>query len=240
MNITKEKSIQYENDYIDCNRNLNVLKEKVLEIMKIIQTFKPVKKIYIPPELPNKHYSADAENQENEEKSSKHDENEKKEQDDSDELENMKSRSLDGNEEEDIENKKENEQVEEEEQKKKDDMDTVKFELPVDLELSDEIKDVNLMQCLNYIEDNINNLLMINYTINLSNIINNNQQSQRNNMVDSNTISNKIEAETVISNENGLLPNSQEINSLLGVGPQPPIAYNNINVPILRLIILKI
>lgn len=56
------------------------------------------------------------------------------------------------------------------EEKIKNDIDTVKFELPVNLELKDEIKDVNLMQCLNYIEDNINSLLMINYTINLSSI----------------------------------------------------------------------
>jgi len=125
------------------------------------------------------------------------------------------------------------EEEKKEEEKIKNDIDTVKFELPVNLELKDEIKDVNLMQYLNYIEDNINSLLMINYTINLSSVINNNQQNQRNNMVDSNTISNKIEAENAINNENGILPNNQEINSLLGIGPQPPITCNDINAPIL-------
>lgn len=34
-------------------------------MIKLIQTFKPVKKIYIPPELPNKHFNnVDTENQE--------------------------------------------------------------------------------------------------------------------------------------------------------------------------------
>jgi len=33
LNNTKEKSVQYENDYVDCNRSLNVLKEKVLEMI---------------------------------------------------------------------------------------------------------------------------------------------------------------------------------------------------------------
>ncbi|KAL6607068.1 hypothetical protein U3516DRAFT_598508, partial [Neocallimastix sp. 'constans'] len=232
LNDTKEKSIQYENDYVDCNRNLNVLKEKVLEMIKLIQTFKPVKKIYIPPELPNKHFNnVDTENQENEEKTTKHDGNEN-ENEKTDETTEIKSRSQDG-----VENMENDTKVNREEEKKeekiKNDIDTVKFELPVNLELKDEIKDVNLMQCLNYIEDNINSLLMINYTINLSSIINNNQQSQRNNMVDSNNISNNIEAENAINNENGILPNNQEINSLLGIGPQPPIASNDINAPIL-------
>jgi len=222
LNEVKEKSKQYENDYIDCNRNLNVLKEKVLEIMKIIQTFKPVKKIFIPPEIPNKHFSSDAENQEND---AKHEENGNKENE-------VKREKADAKSDENESKKAENDQNEQD-KNFKDDIDTVRFELPVNLELKDEIKDVNLMQCLNYIENNINNLLMINYTINLSNIINTNQQSQRNNMVDSNTISNKIETETAISNENSLLPNSQDINSLLGVGPQPQVQYNNINVPIL-------
>jgi hypothetical protein len=230
LNNTKEKSVQYENDYVDCNRSLNVLKEKVLEMIKMIQTFKPVKKIYIPPELPTKHYNADAENQETEEKNLKRDANEG-EIEDTDKAIDGKSESPDGD--ETIENNDNSNIVKEEEDKKaKDDIDTVNFELPIDLELKDEIKDVNLMQCLNYIENNINNLLMINYTINLSSVLNNNQQSQRNNMVDSNTIGNKIE-ENAINNDNGLLPNNQEINSLLGIGPQPPVTYNDVNVPIL-------
>ncbi|ORX80629.1 hypothetical protein BCR32DRAFT_327649 [Anaeromyces robustus] len=229
--LQKKKYTQYENNYIDCNRSLNILKDKVFDIMKVIQTFKPVKKIYVPPELPNKHYTADTENQENEDKSSKNEENENKEND-TDEIAEIKSRDIDSGEEEGEgeENKKITNNNENEE-KSKDDIDTVKFELPVNLEIKDKIQDVNLMQCLNYIEENINNLLMINYTINLSNVINNNQQAQRNSMVDSNPISNKIESET--TNDNSHLPNNQEINSLLGIGPLPPVTYNGVNVPIL-------
>ena len=230
--------MQYESDYVECNRNLNILKDKVLEIIKVIQTFKPVKKIYIPPEIPNKHNTA--ENQENEEKSMKHDENNEKNNEDNPEEEaegitEMKSRSFSQEEEEKGEDDKEQNDNKENEKevKSKDDIDSVKFKLPVNLEIKDEIKDTDLMQCLNYIEDNINNLLMINYTINLSNVINNNQQTQRNNMVDSNTIGSKIEGEQAISGEN-IHSINQEINSLLGVGPQPPITYNNISVPILR------
>ncbi|OUM66475.1 hypothetical protein PIROE2DRAFT_59367 [Piromyces sp. E2] len=229
LNDTKEKSIQYESDYNDCNRSLNLLKDKVLDIMKIIQTFKPVKKIYIPPELPNKHNSN--ESQDNEDKGSKHDENEENNSKEIEETSDIKSREvIEGDEEKQNDIKLVEEKKEE---KPRDDNDTVKFELPVDLELKEEIQDVNLMQCLNYIEENINNLLMINYTINLSNILNNSQQAQRNNMVDSNTISSKIENENAISNENPLLPNNQETNSLLGIGPLPPVTYNGINVPIL-------
>ncbi|ORX54271.1 hypothetical protein BCR36DRAFT_581894 [Piromyces finnis] len=230
LNDTKEKSSQYENDYIDCNRSLNLLKDKVLDIMKVIQTFKPVKKIYLPPEVPTTKHNLN-ENQENDEKSSRHDENEENNEKDIENTSNTKSREIDNEEEENMDEKKILEEKNEE--KQMDDIDTVKFELPVDLELKDEIQDTNLMQCLNYIEKNINNLLMINYTINLSNILNNNQQSQRNNMVDSNTISSKMEDENEISNENPLLSNSQEANSLLGIGPLPPVTYNGVNVPIL-------
>jgi len=203
--------------------------------MKVIQTFKPVKKIYIPPELPNKHNSN--ENQENEEKGSKHDENEENinnNKEVEEEVTDVKSKEVDEEEEEKPDENKLDDDDKSKDDKPKDDNDTVKFELPVDLELKEEIQDTNLMHCLNYIEENINNLLMINYTINLSNILNNNQQSQRNNMVDSNTISSKIEGENAISNENSIIPNNQETNSLLGIGPLPPVTYNGINVPILR------
>jgi len=229
LNVVKDKSVQYESDYVECNRNLNILKDKVLEIMKVIQTFKPVKKIYIPPEIPNKHNTP--ENQESEEKSLKHEENSENNPEKEEEVTEIKSRDLSQVENE--ENKEEDNKEDEKEKNPKDDIDSVKFKLPVNLEIKDEIQDTNLMQCLNYIEENINNLLMINYTINLSNIINNNQQTQRNNMVDSNTIGTKIEGEPAISGDNTLLSSNQEVNSLLGIGPQPPVTYNNINVPIL-------